>query len=419
MARTPLHHLVRVRSSDDLTFVRAGLMDEVLMNANQLENSVQSTATALLNTTLPFSVDPVLWRFQVPEWWRNGKGETKKNYRRLAAEYARGTSIEVTAGGLLEVVASDDEWRRLARNVVEYQAQRLRGVPTQLDLLSEDEPRELRPSRLLAPAVVAYSTVEDRINRLMIEASAEAAGDSLSAQLIVPLDRLLDAAELDALLRTVPTDGVTSYFLWTPMVTEERIVTDHDALSALVRLISQLAERGIPVGHHYGNYAVAALHDVGLSAMAHHLGWVDKGEPAEQQRFMTRSCRTYVPGVRHSIRFEEAEHHGRGLPMQEFAERYCECAFCVGAFDAGQHPLDLLLEEQTIVVNSRERRIPSARAVTSNTWHYLLSRRLEVQAFSSAPAVEVIERDIARAEALSGQRGSLRLGELASNLRSA
>lgn len=419
MAGSPLHHIVRVRRSDDLTFVRQGLMDEVVINANQLENSVQSTAACLGKTTLPFTIDPVLWRFQAPKWWRNNKGETKKNYTRLGAAYLKGTGIDIAAGSLLETVPSDVEWHALAANVIEYQRTRLLSVPTQLDLVN-DSRLELHPARLMAPAVVAYSGEEDRVNHLLADASASSAGSPVAAQVIVPLERLLDYAELNRLLASVPSDDVSAYLLWTPQVTEERLLADHDVFAALLHLITSLANRGIPVGHQYGNYSVAALHDVGLSAITHHLGWVDKGEPAEEQRFMMRSCQTYVPGVRHSIRFREAEDLGRSLSALEYAERYCECTFCVGSFDAGQHPLDLLLEAQVVVLSSgQERLIPTSRAVTANTWHYLLSRRREVDALSKRPAVEVLEEDIDRATRLAGPRDSIRLGRLASELRSA
>ncbi|MGH2442126.1 MAG: hypothetical protein ACRDFX_03045 [Chloroflexota bacterium] len=40
---TPLHHMVLICTTDDLTFVRAGTMDDIVINANQLENSTQST----------------------------------------------------------------------------------------------------------------------------------------------------------------------------------------------------------------------------------------------------------------------------------------------------------------------------------------------------------------------------------------
>lgn len=409
--------MVRVRTSDDLTFVRAGLMDEIVVNANQLENSVQATAASLLQTTLPFMVDPVLWRFQVPRWWRNSKGDTKKNYTRLGAAYVKATKIKIAAGPLVKTVPTEEDWKALAANAIDYQRTRLLEVPTQLDLLDPTRPRELHPVRLMAPALVAYSSAEDRINRLLVEAGASAATDPIAAQVIVPLERLIDDYEMDRLLASIPADGISAYFVWTPEVTEELLLSDHDVLTALLNLISRLANRGIPVGHQHANYTIAALHDLGLAAVMHHLGWVDKGEPAEEQRFMMRSCQTYVPGVRRSRRFDEAGRVGRSLAPGEYTERYCGCAFCVGSFEAGQHPLDLLLEDQIVVLsNGRERRIPTSRAVGANTWHYLLSRRLEVQAFSRTPAVEVIRRDIERATLLAGVKDGDRLRRLASEL---
>lgn len=420
MSRIPLRHIVRVRSSDDLTFISAGLMDEVIVNANQLENSVQSTAAALWKTTLPFTVDPVLWRFQVPKWWRNDRGETKRNYTRLGAAYVKGTNIEVAAGPLLETVPSDQEWRTLAANVVAYQRTRLLGVPTQLDMLEANVPRELQPTRVMAPGLVAYSPDVDRINRLLIEESCNAAGEAVAAQVIIPLNRLLDLDELDRFVASVPTDGISSYFIWTPEVSEEQLITDHATMTAIVRLITTLAGRGIPVGHQYGSYTVAALHDLGLGAMIHHLGWVDKGEPAEEQRFMMRSCQTYVPGVRHCRRFRDADDLARPLTAEDYAQRYCECTFCIGVFDTGEHPLDLLLDYQVVVQsNGRRRPIPTGRAVTANTWHYLLSRRLELQAFSEYPVMDVLAGDRDRAASLAGPPEGERLRRLADELRTA
>jgi len=412
--------MVRIRRTDDLTFVRAGIMDEIIVNANQLENSPDSTATALRQTTLPFTVDPVLYRFQLPQWWRNEKGKSKRNYARLGAAYVKDTNIQITAGPLVETVPNDDEWCILAANVLGYQRSRLLQMPTQLDLLNEDHGRELHPVRLVAPALVAVSATEDRINRLLVEASAGAAAAPIAVPMIVPLDRLQDARERDRVLATVPTDGISSYFLWTPGVTEELLLSDREIFDAVLCLIGTLADRGIPVGHLHGNYVIAALHDLGVSAVVHHLGWIDKGEPVEQQRGGLRSCQTYVPGVRHCVRFEQANSLGRTLDADAYAERYCECAFCAGSFSAGEHPLDLLLEDQYVPFeDGRGRRTPTGRAVALNTWHYLLSRRLEMQAFSNLPAVDVIDRDMERAAALAGSRDTSRLRRLATQLHSA
>lgn len=421
MSKTPLHHLVRVRTTDDLTFVRAGIMDEVIVNANQLENNPASTATALRRTTLPFSVDPVLYRFQLPEWWRNQKGNAKRNYARLGRAYVEGTDIAIADGPLLDTVPNEAAWRTLAVNCLQYQQDRLLAIPAQLDLLDDGDLRELYPSRLMAPALVAFSGAEDRINRLLAEASAEASDAPVALPIIVPFDRLIDERELEALLTTVPTDGISSYFVWTTDVPEELLLKDHHVFDAILRLIDTLAARGIPVGHLHGGYVIAALHDLGVSAVVHHLGWVDKGEPAGRTRGGLRSCQVYVPGLRHCVRFDQALDLGGDLDRDTYIERFCECAFCFGALTEGQHPLDLLLEDQFVPYEggARGRRTPTSRAVTLHTWHYLLSRRLEIQAFSMRSAIEVIERDMERAAALSGKRAIDRLRPLAAQLRSA
>ncbi len=148
-------------------------------------------------------------------------------------------------------------------------------------------------------------------------------------------------------------------------------------------------------------------------------GWVDRGEPVEPGGGGPRSCRTYVPSVRHCLRFDRAYELGRSLDATKYTERYCGCTFCAEAFANGQHPLDLLLEQQIVTVGSIERRTPTARAVALNTWHHLLSRRQEIEAFSEQAATDVIDRDIRRAAALTGSRDTGRFRRLADELRAA
>jgi len=416
MALQPLHHIVRVRRSEDLKFVRPGVMDEIIVNANLLEHSPDSTATALRETTLPYSIDPVLTRFQMPDWWKNDRGETKRNYARLGAAYVKGTSIEIAAGPLIHTVPSEKEWRLLAANVIEYQRDRLVQIRPQMDLFRE----ELRPVRLMAPALVAFGETEDRVNRLLADASAQAATVPIGLPVVVPSERLRDSAQLDALLATVPTEGVSSYFIWTPRVTEELLLNDRALLGGLLHLVTSLAARGIAVGHLHATYAITALRDLGVSAVVHHMGWIDKGEPADERRGGLRSCQTYVPGVRHCLRFEKARDLGYGIDATAFSDHFCNCTLCTGFVDAGQHPLDLLLEDEVAhFANGRDRLTPTSRAVGLNTWHYLLARRQEVTAFSAQPAVDVLARDIERATALAGGPESARLRRLADGLRTA
>src|ERR1700694_4661299 len=374
-----LVHYLRLRASDDLPFLQGGMCDELIVNANQLENSPESTAAHLRGTGYSIMVDPVLWRFQVPEWWRNDRGETKRNYRRLAKRYSEGTSVRMEEGGLLDAVKTAAEWERLSANIVRYQRDRLE-INCQLDLLDPTMSPELRPSRFIAPALVADSSRADEVNRLLSEGAAAAAGGPVLAMVVIPKERLT-LARIDELLRTVPEVGLRGALLWTPGVTEDFLVGNHDALAALVLAIRTLGSRGIPVIQTQLGYTAAALSVVGIAGVGHHVGWVDSGEPAQESGGFARSCRTYVPGIRSSMRFSDAERCGRRLSSAEYENRYCECAFCLGVFARGEHPLDILLEDQP--VGQSTRRTPTSRATSANIWHYLLARAWELRAFSS------------------------------------
>jgi hypothetical protein len=65
------------------------------------------------------------------------------------------------------------------------------------------------------------------------------------------------------------------------------------------------------------------------------------------------------------------------------------------------------------------RQTPTGRATELNTWHFLISRRQEVEAFATLRASDVVARDVERATALAGISERDRLKRLADGLRSA
>ena len=129
---------------------------------------------------------------------------------------------------------------------------------------------------------------------------------------------------------------------------------------------------------------------------------------------------TYVPGLRHCVRFENAYDLGRSLDAGVLTPSVTANATCKGAFENGQHPLDLLLEDEFIPFkNGRGRKTPTSRAVGVNTWHYLLSRRAEIDRFSVRQATDVIKEDIERAAVLGDQDETHGLRRLANELSAA
>lgn len=410
-----LVHYVRVRRTEDFQFLSGGMCDELLVNANQLENSPERTSAHLRTTGYRYMVDPVLWRFQIPAWWQNDKGELKRNYRRLAAQYADGTRISLGQGPALATVTERSDWERIAANIVHYQRQRL-DLPCQLDLLDEGLARELRPSRILAPALVADTETVDGVNAILVEAAAVAAGEPVVATVVIPKARL-NPADVEVILRSVPRVGVRGYLVWTPWVTEDWLVSTQDALRALVVAIRDLAAGGVPVIQVQLGYTAAALSTIGIAGVCHHLGWVDSGESPQQSRARRRSRRTYVPGVRHTMGFPDASACGRPLEPEAYSALYCECRFCTGMLDRGNHPLQLLLQEE--LEPAGVARVPTGQATAANTFHYLFSRQLEVRAFDAGTGTQVIAHDIERACALAGHVNAQHLERLAEGLMAA
>lgn len=408
----PIHHLLRVRTVDDLAYARPGLQDELLINANLLEHQPQAAAAAIAAAGVPYAIDPLLTRFQLPGWWQDEEGEFKGNYVRLGRAYVAGTRVNLPSGPLKDHVSTEADWDQIALNVVRYQEQRLLDIRPQLELFAAP----LEPVRVFAPALVAYGPEEDAINARLASVAIAKARKPVSVPVVVPADRLRYPAGLASLLKTVPSGGASAYFLWTPWVSEDSLLGEPDVLAGLVRLIRSLAERGVPIGHLHGTYLTMALNELGVAAVAHALGWIDKGQPADLARGGIRSCQTYVPGVRRPLRFDRARELGGALGASAYADLFCDCRLCEGFFENGQHPLDLLLEETLIKWGNGTRRTPTSRAIGFNTWHYLLARRAEIEAFSRRPARDVVEGDMDRSARLAGQVDAARLAAIARTL---
>lgn len=411
-----LRHIMRLRRAADLRFARDGLTDEVLINANLLENDPVSLAATLQRSELPVSIDPVLYRFQRPEWWRGEKGKPKGNYVDLGRRYAEDTGIDLPSGPLIDNVPDGRVWRKLAANVSAYQLTRLAQTPTQLDLLAPS--RQLEVTRVMAPALVAHGHREDQVNRLLAEGAGEASPDPVALPVIVPPERLTDEREREQLIGALPSEGIASYLIWTPGVSEDDLFAKPPLLASLIALIGALAARGIRVGHLHGGYAIAALHTLGIDAIVHTVSWTDSGEPAVREGGGgPRSCKTYLPAARHCVPFDRAHAFGRSLDQAEYAARYCRCDFCMGIFARGGHPLDFLLEDHPVAGGPR--RTPTQGAEVLNTYHFLLARREEFQAFSAGPGAEVLAADIELARLATDPDGAERLQRLATRVRSA
>ena len=191
------------------------------------------------------------------------------------------------------------------------------------------------------------------------------------------------------------------------------------SLDGMLRMIRELLARGIAVGHQYANYTVAALHDVGLGSVTHHLGWVDKGEPAAHgaSRCAHANIRTRGAAQCEIPRGGSTRPRNSTPICTRSATAAARSALDVPSWAA---PISAAARNTDGRNEERTKATDSDVAVRRGQHVALLAQsRTEVEAFSTHSAVQVIEKDIDRASALNRGNDVARLGQLAAELKSA
>jgi hypothetical protein len=141
--------------------------------------------------------------------------------------------------------------------------------------------------------------------------------------------------------------------------------------------------------------------------------------PAEQPSGVPHySCSTYVSGLHSTVSYDTAVQLARGLDLSAYKRVYCGCYFCSGAIERDVHPLQLLVAVRTVRgPRGRPILVPAEAALASNTWHYLWSRRVEIESFRGREVQDVIAEAAETARQLN--ISPAKLLRLASHLKQA
>ena len=252
-----LHHIVRIRTLDDLNLYPA-LMDEVMVNGNLLEHSLTAPPAPFGRTTLPSASTRSSRAFRC---LRGGgtKGRDEAELHAPPGRVVQGTSVQIAAGPLLETVPSDDEWRVIASNVISYQRERwFRSTRNSISSVTNfGRSGSSRQHSLPSPPAKTASTA-------FSPRRAPSRRQHVGLPVIVPPDRLGDPAELERLLRSIRLTA--SARTSCGHRTSRRTARGRPGPpSRVVRLVSSLASRGVPVGHLHGGYvALACMTSVSL-----------------------------------------------------------------------------------------------------------------------------------------------------------
>lgn len=407
MELSELRHVVRLRTTDDREYLVRRALDGVIVNANELENRAEASSSTLVDHRIPYLVDPMLWRFQVPDWWHRQDGRVKRNFKRLATRYTAGTDVVMARGPLMNEVTTEADWRGIAKNVVRYQRERIPEASGAL-LRAMQGDIDPEPAAIVGAYLLAETESVDAINRCLLEASAEAAGDKVIGSVALPLARALEPRQLDKALDAVSSDLALGALVWIEGLTEERTVMGEGG-EVILRVAEQLAGRGLMVWHAHGGFAALALRDRGITGIVHPLAWRDSGAPAPPPKGVPQHSRTsYLTAMHQSERFGTISQLAAHLTPEEYLEHYCSCWFCGRALAAGRSPLELMLEEtERQGPRGRVVQVPSEEALSFNRWHFLWARHLEVEQLREQPVASVIGKAIDDARWLHHDAGYL------------
>jgi len=394
-----VRHLVRLRSDDDSEYLLPGALDGVLINANHLEQRPAQTIQAVVNRNIPFLIDPMLSRFQVPNWSQRTDGQMKRNFEKLALLYTRDIGIRLGQQPIIDVIQDSKDWAKLASNVVSYQRSRLSDEAGGL-LQAMKVEGQFEPSEIIAPCLLATSRDLDATNHTLLAASAEASGRRVLAQVAVPIERFRQPGELASALSAIQPDLALGCLLWIERLTEERTLAESMLLENLLSVLEVLSSRRIMVWHAHGQFSAMTLRPFGMTGVIYPLAWVDRGMPAGSPTGGQPSCRTYLTSGHHDVQFVRAAQLAERLTPEGYLENYCNCYFCRSAIEAGDRPLELMLEIVQVKGPHGYQPRPTERALSFNRWHYLWSRHKEAADLSSFGIVEVLQRDINRAASL-------------------
>ncbi len=403
--------MVRVRTEDDAAYVGQDRADALVVNANLLEWRPAWIADRLSSSRLPNLIDPVLWRFQVPAWWKRQKdNQPKINYARLAAAYQQNTGIDLSDGICLPDSGQNEAWAKLARNVVTYQRSRaVEAFGGLLELL--DIGTDPTPIAIVAPYLLARDTSEDSVNRVLLAATAEAAGAPVVAHLAIPIERAHSPREFESAVAALDGTPLAGLMIWIERCTESRLMDSSNLLQQVTDVTAHVSSKGVPVWHGHGGFATAALlRDAGLTGIVHSCAWADRGSPAAQApSFVQPTCLTYIPGLAETRPFDFARSVGETLDRDTYVRLYCDCAFCGGLFERGEHPVVVLTEEKTVrAPHDREAVTIGDGAMLANLFHYLLARHQEMATLYSGAAVpDIVAEAMRRGDELIGHAQNL------------
>ena len=377
---------LRLEQHDDKAFYAnvPEVGDGIVLNANLAESSAASCASFVDKMSRPFCFDPVSYRFTVPEWLlqERGEGPEKRNYSRLWKKYSSG--IEPWSGDPLadarEVMSlSELNLAKYARNTLDYQDFQLRHAwisEAQTFVGMEPLFGTFAPAAYTAPYLI-----QTRDGDRSTVAAASLA--RLTAELAKPRgtmavvamepDLLDDPARMALIAKLYASCGAHAVWIWTVGLPAIALADRPTRFTNYLRLVRTLSDAGVEVGIMYGGFLAALLRFVGVKAISHGLmyGEVRGAVPAGGGPLPN----FYWPPLHRFVNYERAKAMVESMTPSEFLERVCACDICRTLVT---EPRGLNRYFEANRPGKATRDFPVRSSLELNRFHFLMARGQEM-----------------------------------------
>ncbi len=412
MARALVHYL-RLGTHAEKSYFEKGrsFYDRVVLNANLVEASRGATSVFAASNGKPYVIDPVTYAFGLDPRFLLSSTRNKNKPQTVKSTFAALAQHYGIPSGILGVrpLAPEDfppvSLASLTERVVGYQQQVLQAALAEDAAFVLSEFDAIRPRFVVAP-YFANLLAQDwsQTNLDAIQMAVAGAIGPVAGLLAYDARRPNGQSLLELGARYAETSA-SNLIIWPTNLDEHR--SSPAALAEYAKLVRTLAASGKDVGAAYGGFFGLLLSFVGMSGVAHGVGYGDKRDLEPVVGGGLPPATYYVQALRDAIPVGDLAYLARDLPEDEFRDRICDCIICSGLLDKGgvEWLLGELSETEDRVSTSGELvAVPTAQVYRLTRFHYLANRAHETEWIGGAPSFSDVKDRLLSDEKWAGAR---------------
>ncbi|MBI1249802.1 hypothetical protein GC197_18400 [bacterium] len=387
------------------------LLDGFMVAANLLEATPGATSSLILKfggkkIAKPYFLDPMTYAYGMNLSYLKSEQTVKTNggKKTIFAPKRSYAQLALQFGGLFEEAIQRDSRltpvdfqsstavEKTCQSVARYQLTR---PSSELAMDEESAPFSdslPNPYAVMAPYFFVDNDYFDDWLNLFISLSEATANLELDAPvhavLCADVSFLDNQTAIDFVVDRLPGTGVDGVWLWFSTLDE------HSASVKRLRKLRHLTEalsEHLYVYNMHGGYYSLSLCRLGMTGIAHGVGYGEHKDIAPVQGQSTPTVRYYLPAVHKRLGVPDIERAFLNLNItspEDFFEKICDCTICKGVLKDGIQKFGSFGELDYASAKSK-RRSQTAAAAKLCRFHFLINRIKERNAITTKSVLDI------------------------------